>query len=50
MRQWAQRCLAKAEEIKDEEERVRLRKMAVALLEVAEARDWLDGRKPASKD
>ena len=45
MRQWAQRCFAKAEEAKDEDERMRLHKMAIALFEVAETRDWLDGRK-----
>jgi hypothetical protein len=47
MRAWAQRCFAKAEQTKDEEERQRLRKMGVALLEVAESRDWLDGHKQA---
>ena len=45
MRQWAQRCFTKAEEFKDKEERTRLYKMGVALLEVAETRDWLEGHK-----
>ena len=44
MRQWAQRCFTKAKEAKDQEERDRLQKMGIALLEVAETRDWLDGR------
>jgi hypothetical protein len=44
MRQWAQRCFAKAQESEDDETRTRLYKMGVALLEVAETRDWLEGR------
>ena len=49
LRHWAQRCFAKAIATEDEEERLRLHQMAVALFEVAETRDWLDGRKSQSK-
>lgn len=49
MREWAQRCFTKAKQAKVEEERVRLHKMGVALLEVAESRDWLDGRQHPEK-
>ncbi len=47
MRQWALRCFTKARESEDEEERKRLHTMGVALLEVAQTRDWLDGRNSA---
>ncbi len=50
MRQWALRCFTKAKESENEEERIRLHRMGMALLEVADTRDWLDGLASAPKD
>ena len=46
LRRWAMECAAKADDpnIKPEE-RQRLLKMREALLDLAKAQDWLDGRK-----
>lgn len=49
MRQWALRCFTKAKESENEDEQQRLHKMGIALLEVAETRDWLEGRQSESK-
>jgi hypothetical protein len=47
LRRWAMECAAVADNPKTKpEERERLLKMRAALLELAEAQDWLDGRKP----
>jgi hypothetical protein len=46
LRRWAMQCAAQADDPKTKpEERERLLKMRTALFDLADAQDWLDGRK-----